>query len=64
MSEPVEHPELIVLEALLETCRQTVRLNRSLPIRRAALDMETKLERQKASILAKICQEPKPEVAA
>jgi hypothetical protein len=64
MTEPVEHPELIVLEALLETCRQTVRLNRSLPIRRAAIEMETKLESQKARLLAKICEEPQPEVAA
>ncbi len=47
-------PEIIVIEALLETCRQTCRLNPSFDVRRAALEQEAKLERQKAAILAKL----------
>jgi hypothetical protein len=47
-------PELVILEALLETCRQTCRLNPSFDVRRAALEQEAKLEKQKAAILAKL----------
>lgn len=67
MSEPVTpHPELVVLEALLETCRQTCRLNPSFDVRKAALDQEGKLETQKARLLARLSAEPQAtaEVAA
>lgn len=48
------NPDLLVIDALLETCRQTCRLNPSFEVRKAALDQEAKLEKQKAQILARL----------
>ena len=62
MPDPTTHPELVVLEALLETCRQTCRLNPSFEVRKAALDQEAELEKKKAKVLAKLT--PETEVAA
>jgi hypothetical protein len=50
-------PELIVLDALLETLRQTCRLNPSFDVRKAAIEREGKLEREKAQLLAKLQQQ-------
>jgi hypothetical protein len=51
---PETPPELILLDALIETCRQTCRHNSDIGIRKAALDFESKLERDKAKIVAKL----------
>jgi len=55
-------PDLLVLEALLGTCRQVCRLNSSFEVRKAALDYESKLEKLKSQVLAKLAQSE--EVAA
>jgi hypothetical protein len=55
-------PDLLVLEALLGTCRQVCRLNSSYEVRKAALDYESKLEKMKAQVVAKLAQSE--EVAA
>lgn len=52
------NPDLLVIDALLETCRQTCRLNPSFEVRKAALDQEAKLEKQKAQILARLQEVP------
>ena len=59
---PESPPELILLDALIETCRQTCRHNSNLDIRKAALDYESKLEKDKAKLVAKLAQSE--EVAA
>lgn len=59
---PESPPELILLDALIETCRQTCRHNSNLDIRAAALDYERKLEKDKAKLVAKLAQSE--EVAA
>lgn len=49
---PESPPELILLDALIDTCRQTCRHNPDLAIRRLALERETKLQREKERIVA------------
>jgi hypothetical protein len=56
-------PDLLVLEALLGTCRQVCRLNSSYEVRKAALDYEARLEKMKAQVVAKLAQSPTEEAA-